>query len=61
MKKFITVVLSSFTLVAMSLIGTASANAVDCRALNQGTGNAYHAHGAMGNGLFKIASECHPG
>lgn len=61
MKKVIATVLSSLLLVALGLIGTTPANAVNCRALNQGTYNAYHVHSANGNGLVKIANECHPG
>lgn len=41
--------------------GVAPSHAINCHALNQGTGNAYHVHSANGNGLIKIAMACHFG
>jgi hypothetical protein len=61
MKRVIFTLATAIIVVSLGAFSTSSANAVSCKAFNKGTGVAFHAMGAMGSGLYKIAAECHGG
>lgn len=59
MKRILSTLAATVLVVSFGAISSSSANAVSCKAFNQGTANAFHSAGAMGAGLYKLASECH--
>ncbi len=59
MKKILLTFTATLLAVSVGAITGSSANAVNCQAFNQGTGNAFHVAGAAGAGLYKIAEACH--
>lgn len=61
MKKLLSTVAVSALAISIGMISGTSAQAISCKAFNQGTANAFHVAGAQGAGLYKIAAECHEG
>lgn len=59
MKRLISLITATLLAISFGAISSSSANAVSCKAFNKGTANAFHSAGAMGAGLYKLASECH--
>ena len=61
MKRVISTLAAALLAVSFGALSTYSANAVSCKAFNEGTATAFHTAGAMGAGLYKLADACHNG
>jgi hypothetical protein len=59
MKKTAVAIGAALLAAAAAAVAAAPANAVNCNSFNRGTGTAAHVAGAEGQGLYKIASQCH--
>ncbi len=59
MKRILSIVAAAALAISLGAISSTSAIAVDCKAFNKGTANAFHVAGAKGAGLYKIAGACH--
>lgn len=59
MKKLFSTLAISVLVVSVGAITGSTAQAVSCNAFNKGTAKAFHVAGAQGEGLYKIAAECH--
>ena len=58
-KRIVAVAATAMLGLGFAAAAAAPAQAVSCKAFNQGTGNAAHVAGASGNGLVMIAEACH--